>query len=537
MQKYLFIFLLFFFSLKSISQAKVDNTSTQVSLSEEKAQYYLKQLQIEYGQGNYEEHKAYSDSLYLVAKENGLVKYQILGMVNQAVYHNNKSEQNTSVTLYRDALELCNSIPEDYRTKIIVLVNLGNVYNRIGANKKGIRTMKEVLSLLNNLEDNEKIKAAALLGLASNYEGLKDYDNTIAYLFKAKALATEMNSETILATVLSNLSDTYYHNGDYKKAINTGEEALTLSIIKNPDKKRAWLLLTLGNAELKGGNKNKALQYLEEAQQIALNNELVEVEMHSYEHLAELYTTKKDLDKAKLYREKYLILQNKFLATQKEATRLDLEKDLDAKDAVINSNETALSNLLEDKSKLIFWSVLVGLLLSTILFFTIRQKKQEEQESEKLRKQLVTLKETSLIEPSAQPSLEKDFLKNVQYKNSSLTPEDHIKFKEELLSLMNNKKPYVDYNLNQADLASQLGISSHHLSEVLRFGFEQNFYNFINSYRVLEAQKLMEDKAYSDSKILAIGFESGFKSKTSFNRVFKDHTGMTPSEYKKKLTC
>uniref|UniRef100_UPI0025C5409B helix-turn-helix domain-containing protein n=1 Tax=Lacinutrix sp. TaxID=1937692 RepID=UPI0025C5409B len=62
-----------------------------------------------------------------------------------------------------------------------------------------------------------------------------------------------------------------------------------------------------------------------------------------------------------------------------------------------------------------------------------------------------------------------------------------------------------------------------------------NFYSFINSYRVLEVQNRIKNLKYKDSKIMAIAFDSGFNSKTSFNRAFKNHTGITPSEYRQNV--
>ena len=66
-------------------------------------------------------------------------------------------------------------------------------------------------------------------------------------------------------------------------------------------------------------------------------------------------------------------------------------------------------------------------------------------------------------------------------------------------------------------------------------GFNQNFYGFINKFRVEKSKKLLADKELDKYSIIGIAFESGFNSKTSFNTTFKKLTGQTPSEFKR--TC
>jgi len=59
------------------------------------------------------------------------------------------------------------------------------------------------------------------------------------------------------------------------------------------------------------------------------------------------------------------------------------------------------------------------------------------------------------------------------------------------------------------------------------------FFEFINQYRVNEVKAKITDPAYENLSLLGIAFESGFNTKSAFNRVFKKITGFTPGEYKK----
>ena len=63
----------------------------------------------------------------------------------------------------------------------------------------------------------------------------------------------------------------------------------------------------------------------------------------------------------------------------------------------------------------------------------------------------------------------------------------------------------------------------------------KNFYDFINAYRVEAFKAKLQDPKFAAYSILGVALESGFKSKSSFNAIFKKVTGMTPSQYKKGL--
>ena len=117
--------------------------------------------------------------------------------------------------------------------------------------------------------------------------------------------------------------------------------------------------------------------------------------------------------------------------------------------------------------------------------------------------------------------------------NKVIPDEKLVEIKSRLHDLIVNEELYLDSDLNLGKLAHKLGITSHQLSYVVNNGFNQNFYSFINKFRVEKAKKLLADKELDKYSIIGIAFESGFNSKTSFNTTFKKFTGQTPSEYKK----
>ncbi len=119
-----------------------------------------------------------------------------------------------------------------------------------------------------------------------------------------------------------------------------------------------------------------------------------------------------------------------------------------------------------------------------------------------------------------------------KYKQSGLKDDQIQKLHDQLVNFMNTEKPYLDNDLTLNKLSDLLGISNYYLSQILNEQQNQNFYDFINFYRVEEFKRRIADKKNNNFTLLSIAYECGFNSKSSFNRIFKNVTDKTPSEYK-----
>ena len=113
---------------------------------------------------------------------------------------------------------------------------------------------------------------------------------------------------------------------------------------------------------------------------------------------------------------------------------------------------------------------------------------------------------------------------------------DHLfeTYELKLRSYMEAERPYLNPMLTLEELADKLSISPRYLSMVINKGYNQNFFNFINSYRIKEAQKLLV-KNGNKMNVLNILYEAGFNSKSVFNNCFRRQTGLTPTEYRKSV--
>lgn len=123
-----------------------------------------------------------------------------------------------------------------------------------------------------------------------------------------------------------------------------------------------------------------------------------------------------------------------------------------------------------------------------------------------------------------------------RYKKSGLADEIADEILKSLDKLMIDKKPFINSKLSLNDLAEQLNVSTHNLSEVINTRTGKNFYDYINSFRHDEVVRMLEDPAFDHYSILAIGYEAGFSSKSAYYKAFKKYTDTTPSKFKEQLS-
>ena len=120
-----------------------------------------------------------------------------------------------------------------------------------------------------------------------------------------------------------------------------------------------------------------------------------------------------------------------------------------------------------------------------------------------------------------------------KYEKSTLSAQDSETIARKLQELIDTERPYLQSNLSLPDLARHLSVSTHHISQVLNERIGKTFFDYINSYRVEEAKRLLRDPKMNHLSIAAIGFDAGFNSLSAFNSVFKRYTNITPSQYRK----
>ena len=127
--------------------------------------------------------------------------------------------------------------------------------------------------------------------------------------------------------------------------------------------------------------------------------------------------------------------------------------------------------------------------------------------------------------------IENEIKKN-RYERSLLKGLDADVIFDRLMDLMGAENIYKDFELSLESLAQMLSITPHQLSQFMNERLNTNFRNYVNSYRIEEAKKILINE--SDKNILTICYDVGFNSKSTFNTCFKKYTSKTPSEFRQE---
>lgn len=118
-----------------------------------------------------------------------------------------------------------------------------------------------------------------------------------------------------------------------------------------------------------------------------------------------------------------------------------------------------------------------------------------------------------------------------KYGKSGLSDAMATQLHQSLNALMHTQKLYTQSELTLAELSNHLQVHPNHLSQVINEQEGLNFYDYINTLRVEEFKSRLQQFDHEKFTLLALAFECGFNSKSTFNKYFRKVTNMTPTEY------
>jgi len=123
-----------------------------------------------------------------------------------------------------------------------------------------------------------------------------------------------------------------------------------------------------------------------------------------------------------------------------------------------------------------------------------------------------------------------------KYEYSHLTNEEKTEYLRKLEDYFHLEKPFLKPELTISEVANELNVSTKYLSQVINESLRKNFYDFINSYRIEEAKRMLKNRDNFQKTVLEVLYDSGFNSKSAFNSAFKRQTGYTPTQYRKQIS-
>jgi len=143
--------------------------------------------------------------------------------------------------------------------------------------------------------------------------------------------------------------------------------------------------------------------------------------------------------------------------------------------------------------------------------------------------------ESSVPVPAPDSAIAEAVTSPPKYSRSAVSMEDANRYKVILMTVMQEQKLYLDSELTLPDLARETGLSPNHISQVINGQMNQNFFSFVNNYRIQLAKELLSNPDSSGMPVIELALEVGFKSKSSFYDAFRRATQMTPTQFKKSV--
>jgi AraC-like DNA-binding protein len=131
---------------------------------------------------------------------------------------------------------------------------------------------------------------------------------------------------------------------------------------------------------------------------------------------------------------------------------------------------------------------------------------------------IITLMTQNLSVTDQRPSLEQKDINDIRLK---------------LDSLMVTEKIFTDANLTLESLAKKLNVSSRTLSQYLNEALNKSFFDYVNGLRIDEAKAILQNSDDPKLTVQEVMYKVGFNSKSSFNTLFREKTGKTPSSFRK----
>ena len=116
------------------------------------------------------------------------------------------------------------------------------------------------------------------------------------------------------------------------------------------------------------------------------------------------------------------------------------------------------------------------------------------------------------------------------------TEKNDTVWKTKLSELMSEKRLFENPRLTLSDVAQELNITTKTVSSAVNSGFNMNFNDFVNHYRIEAVKEKLNKGEHTTTTLLGIALDSGFNSKATFNRAFKKSTSLSPKDFIEKLS-
>lgn len=486
--------------------------------------------------GRLEEGIRQMDSIIVAAQAEKETQLEMWVQMAKGGVYNTQGRFAEGIAPYYRAADLAKA-DKDYATYFSIVNNVGwlkgSLEDYLGAVdilKEGLTELsKESIVLKDTLTTKPKLQMALLSNIAKAYGNAKLPDSSIQYVEKAFAMADPIKDSCYVKIFHIIRGHALILKNDFGKAEFDIE---AFSTICPPMNKNERLIVSLNRGKIYYGTK----QYRAAVDTLNVGLKMYDVPEEEekymrdyYKVLAKAHKSLGQLDSANYYLEKHINTTSEF-----GELRTDISTSF--KNQEIDAFENELKALAKEKSQkeklLLYGGIAGGMVILVLVIGLVRSNKQRKENEAKFQ--------ALLDKVNAAPAAE---VQIVNTKDTVLEERGSSEVNDETtqqilngLKKLESQHYYLHPACSAHNVAKRIKTNTTYLSKVINANYEKNFSTYINDLRVNYAVlKLKEDTKFRGYTIHAIATELGYKSADSFTKYFKQHTGLLPSFYIKKL--
>ena len=386
------------------------------------------------------------------------------------------------------------------------------------------------------------------------YICLEEYDRAVTFLEKAYLLMKKQHS--VYYKPLSNLGLAFHRRYMFKEALEYYEKALQAAVEDKAFEGVASINSNLGQCYYDMGNFDKAFWHLSKSNEIAKENGYLLSVIDNYKYLSFIEERKHNYQKSLEYDRCYVRLNDSiyhitvFSAVNQKQFMYDMSK-IDNQMKVLSAEYALKENkiLMQRRIQIVLLLIIVCVVVFLIVLFK-KNHTLDKAYAKLVEKnmELVKIEEDNRLLKRGHEGMqfaEKHVLlqdteceaeESRSFKKSHpLSSENRTQLLNSIEMLMEDPEIFCDPEFSLELLAEKVHSNSNYVSHVINECYGKNFRTFINEYRIKEAVRMLSLPEYTKYSLETISEMVGFKSKTTFHKLFLKIVGVTPSFYLKSM--
>ena len=462
------------------------------------------------------------------------------------IYYSN-FDYKTSFALFLRALEVAEEINyEEYIGRIYN--NIGNIYNAF----KDLNAAENCYRIAFEKNGSNQLMAVVLLNLGVIAGDKNELDSAIMFFRKAYTLREQSCDSTKLYDILNNIAVVHLRKEEYDSALFYYKKSLENVRNFNLKSHEAKFLQNIAEFYFNLKQLDSAIYYFKMSNELAENANSYDVLSGNYLFLSQIEEQRGNIKKALEYHHKFYAIKDSLYNASKYAEINQMQFLYDMAKVEKQIQELTAVQELKEKTilfqKTLQWILISAFLIVLIilLFIYLQKKKLNQSYKTLVSKNIEIVNQESKYKQQISDknkiisNLEDELSHFVQrhetkYQTTTISHDLQHELKEQILEIMNDASIicHSDFTINT--LAEIVNSNRTYISKIINQEFRKNFSSFVNEYRIKEALRMLQAEDYQKYSVEGISKMVGFESRSTFNIVFKEITGVTPTFYIQSL--